>query len=389
MRICRTIFPLIVIVIVLFTIGADRAASAEPINIASRLEPMIDDYLIDRQTGSLELKLHRPVRHSDAITLDKPWEGNNCNYATVLKDGDTYLLYYRGSGLNLGPGTIGGTHMSTICVMTSTDGINWTRPDLRFVQKEGWEHNNVILTYDTSVKVDFSNLFAGNDLLSGKKVPYTGAAHNFTPMIDTNPNCPPDAKFKAVGGHDDRLLYAFKSPDGIHWSMMQKEPIISDGMLDSQNLTLWDPVQKLYYAYYRAFKNKKGDTRKLNQKKDFTYMDRDVKFATSKDFIHWTDGQWIDWRPDRMTQLYTNQIQLYPNAEHLRIGFPVRYVNNRGLYSEFNERMAKSSTYYASVYTDTGLVTSRDGKRFKICRKRCCVPDYRMRTGAIASGTRR
>ena len=250
--------------------------------------------------------------------------------------------------------------------MTSKDGINWTRPDLGFVKYKGWENNNIIFTYDPSVKVDFSDLDAGNDLLSGKKVKFTGAVHNFTPMIDTNPDCKPDEKFKAVGGHDHRLLYAFKSPDGIHWSMMQEEPVIFDGMLDSQNLAFWDPLQKRYYAYYRDFKNKKGDNRKYNTKQDFSYMDRDVKFATSKDFINWTDGEWIDWRPDRMTQLYTSQIQLYPGTEHLRIGFPMRYVINRGLFSELNERIAKSNTYYASVYTDTGLVTSRDGRSFKM-----------------------
>lgn len=43
-----------------------------------------------------------------------------------------------------------------------------------------------------------------------------------------------------------------------------------------------------------------------------------------------------------MTQLYTSPIQLYPGAEHLRIGFPMRYVTGRGLYSPFNERLAKS-----------------------------------------------
>ena len=353
----------------LIALFAEDSQAAEPINIGSRLEPLIDDHLIDQQTGRLELKLHRPVRHSETVTLDQPWEGNNSNYATVLKHEDTFLFYYRGTGLVLGEGTIGGAHFGTTCVMTSKDGLHWTRPDLGFVKRKGWEENNIILTFDPDSNIDFSKgqtLDDGNDLLSGKKVPFTGAAHNFTPMIDTNPACRPGEKFKALGGHDHRLLYAYKSPDGIHWSMMQEKPVILDGMLDSQNLAFWDPVQKRYYAYYRDFKNKKGDTRKYNTRKEFSHQERDVRFATSKDFIHWTDGEWIDWQPDRMTQLYTSQIQLYPGAEHLRIGFPMRYVINRGLYSELNERIAKSAAYYASIYTDTGLVTSRDGRSFKM-----------------------
>jgi hypothetical protein len=137
-------------------------------------------------------------------------------------------------------------------------------------------------------------------------------------------------------------------------------------MLDSQNLAFWDPARKCYYAYYRDFKPRQGETRKLDSRHDYSYMDRDVKFATSRDFLHWTDGEWIDWQPDRVTQLYTSQIQLYPGAEHLRIGFPMRYVIDRGVQSEFNERIAKSDRYYASVYTDTGLVTSRDGRHFRM-----------------------
>ena len=336
-----------------------------PINIGSQLEPMFDDYLIDQQTGSMELKLHQPIRHTDAVTLNMPWEGNNSNYATVLKDGDTYLLYYRGTGLTLYPGGLGGTHMATICVMTSTDGINWTRPDLGFVNYPGWEHNNVILTYDPSPE---NPAFPdGYDLLSGQQVPFTGAAHNFTPMIDTNPNCPPDEKFKAVGGvYVNRDLYAFKSPDGIHWSMMQEDPIITDGMLDSQNLVFWDPVQECYYAYYRDFKNKEGDYRDLDPETDFTYMDRDVRFATSTDFINWTPGEWIDWQPERGPQLYTSQAQLYPGNENLRIAFPARYIPDCYPYSSVSEPIAESSEYYASVYTDTGFATSRDGQSFEM-----------------------
>lgn len=349
--------------------GEEREAEGEVIAIGSRLEPMVDDYLVERREGALEWKLHRPVRHPESLKLDRPWEGNNSNYGTILKYEGRYLFYYRGTALDLAEGQVRGMHFATTCVMTSEDGIHWERPDLGFVKKPGWEKNNIILTFDPECRINFSlgeSLDDGNDLLSGKKVPFTGAVHNFTPMIDTNPDCPAEEKFKAIGGHDHRTLYAFVSADGIDWSMMQEEPIITDGMLDSQNLAFWDPVQRCYYTYYRDFKNKAGDTRKLDSKKDYSLMDRDVKYATSLDFRHWTPGKFIDWQPERMTQLYTSQIQLYPGAEHLRIGFPMRYAIERGLYSSFNERMSKSDRYYASVYTDTGFISSRDGRSFRM-----------------------
>ena len=348
------------------TVSAERNVPAT-LEIGSRLEPLIDYFLIDRREGSLELKLHRPVRCADSITLDKSWEGNNSAYATVLKDGDRYLFYYRGTALAL-TDKVQGVHYATTCVMTSKDGLSWTRPELGFVNRKGWEKNNILLTFDPEAKIDFSkgeSLKDGNDLLSGKKVPFTGAVHNFTPFIDTNPDCKPDEKFKALGGHDYRTLFAFKSPDGLHWSLMRTESVINDGMMDSQNLAFWDPIQKCYFAYYRDFKNKKGDTRKY-KKDEFSYRDRDVRVATSTDFLNWTKGEFLDWKPDRMTQLYTSQVQLYPGAPHLRIGFPMRYLPGRGLASKLNQRIAKASRYYATVYTDTGLITSRDGRSFSV-----------------------
>jgi hypothetical protein len=342
--------------------------ATEPIDIGFRLQPMIDDHLIERRSGSLEFKLHRPVRCADSITLDKPWEGNNSNYATVLKDGGRYLFYYRGTALLLEEGKIHGAHFATTCVMTSRDGIHWERPDLGFVTRAGWENNNILLTFDPDCKIDFNkgeSLDDGNDLLSGNKVPFTGAVHNFTPFIDANPDCPPDSRFKALGGHDHRALYAFKSPDGLHWSLIRKEPVITDGMMDSQNLAFWDPVQKRYFAYYRDFKNKEGDTRKY-AKHEFFYQERDVKVATSADFLNWTQGEFIEWSPNRMTQLYTSQIQLYPGAPHIRIGFPMRYIPGRGISSKLGERIAEASAFYASVQTDTGFIASRDGRRFTV-----------------------
>lgn len=355
------------------------ALAQDVIDIGSRLEPLIDEHLFARKTGSLRLRLHRPVRQADGITLDKPWEGNNSAYATVLKHQDQFFFYYRGTALVL-DGKVQHEHLATTCVMTSRDGVQWKRPDLGFVQRDGWEKNNIILTFDPACKIDFSQgqtLKDGHDLLSGKRVSFTGASHNFTPLIDTNPQCNPQEKFKALGGHDYRTLYAFASPDGLHWTLMQPEPVIVDGMMDSQNLAFWDPVQKKYFAYYRDFKNKKGDTRQY-AKHEFSLRDRDVRVATSTDFVNWTKGDWVDWRPDRVTQLYTTQTQLYPGAEHLRIGFPLRYVPGRGRYSQLNERIAASSTYYASVYTDTGFTSSRDGRTFHIW------PEALLRPGTTA-----
>ena len=66
----------------------------EGIDIFSRRELFVDEYLIDRMEG-IELKLHHPIPREVAIVHDAPWEGNCSACSTVIRDGDTFRMYYR------------------------------------------------------------------------------------------------------------------------------------------------------------------------------------------------------------------------------------------------------------------------------------------------------
>ncbi len=70
--------------------------AAEPLDIGSRWELFVDEFLVASKKG-LELKLHEPVRREIVLTTDKPWEGPTCGYFSVIQDGRKVRLYYRGS----------------------------------------------------------------------------------------------------------------------------------------------------------------------------------------------------------------------------------------------------------------------------------------------------
>ena len=53
-----------------------QAVAAVPISIGLRLEPLLDDYLIERMNGGAKLRLHEPTPREVVLTTDKPWEGN-------------------------------------------------------------------------------------------------------------------------------------------------------------------------------------------------------------------------------------------------------------------------------------------------------------------------
>ena len=96
--------------------------------IGSRLEPLIDDYLIAQMSGDVRQKLYKPTPREVVFVADKLWEGDLTNYFSVFKDGNIYRMYYRAARLNVDAAVPGSKHAEYACYAESTDGIHWTRP---------------------------------------------------------------------------------------------------------------------------------------------------------------------------------------------------------------------------------------------------------------------
>jgi len=291
-------------------------------HLGDRLELFVDDFLVDRVDG-VEQRLHHPIPREVVLVRDAPWEGNTSGYTTVFRDGDLYRMYYRGSQVEEETGAQ--PHPQWTCYAESGDGIHWTKPELGIVEFQGSKKNNII---------------------------WDGiGTHNFTPFRDANPDCRPDEQYKALGGSKrEGGLFAFKSSDGIHWSPMSEDPVITDGAFDSQNLAFWEPVRGEYRAYFR----------------DFREGLRDIKTCISENFLDWTDPVWLEYPGAPKEHLYTNQVIPYYRAPHMLLGFPTRYVHDRGVLTPFNRRLSEGqSRRTGTSYTDGLLMSSRDGKAFK------------------------
>jgi len=262
---------------------ASGFAGEQPIPVGSQRILFVDDVLIDRQSGTA-LQPHDPQAREVILTCDAPWEGNISAYYTFFEDDGLFRVYYRGSHFDKKP-----LHEVT-CYAESKDGLHWVKPQLGLFELNGSKENNIIW------------MSSEND--------YT--THNFTPFKDLNPDCPVESRYKALAGEKHSGgLWAFKSSDGIHWSLLHPSPVITDGYFDSQNLAFWDTKRKAYVSYYRDFR-KPGSI-------------RDIKVATSSDFQHWTTGQYLNYGDAPDEQLYTNAIRQYPRASQLYVGFPTRY----------------------------------------------------------------
>lgn len=254
----------------------------EAIDIGSRLEPFVDDLLIGKLTGSAKQVLQKPTPQEVVLVADKPWEGNTSAYFTVFKDDDRYRMYYRGSHFD--DKAKKATHPEFTCYAESKDGIHWTKPELGLFEFQESKQNNIVWL----------------------ESPIT---HNFTPFKDTNPKCPPDARYKALAGGKGGLR-ALKSSDGIRWSLLTDKPVITRGNFDSQNLAFWDSQLGKYRDFHRM--TRAGV--------------RDIMTCTSSDFLSWTEPTFIEYSGAPAEHLYTNAVLPYERAPHILLGFPTRFL---------------------------------------------------------------
>lgn len=289
-------------------VWAGVAIAADPLRIDSHRELFVDDYLIDHLDG-VALELQHPVERDVVIVHDEPWEGNTSTYHTIFRDGDFYRMYYRGGHYDESADKP--AHEDVSCYAESSDGVHWVKPKLNLVEFKGSRENNIILVGSGS--------------------------HNLAPFRDSNPGCAADLKYKAVGSGQGGLL-AFKSVDGIHWSPMSDQPVITEGAFDSLNVAFWDADRGYYVDFHR----------------DFRDGVRDIKTCTSQDFIHWSDPDWIQCVGAPPQHLYTNAIGAYQRAPHLYVGLPMRFVPDRNPEQHTNTGVS-----------DCVLMTSRDGQLFR------------------------
>ena len=76
-------------------IALDKIVKCEVIQLGSKREIFVDNFLIDTFVGT-GIVMHTPIDEGPVMYFDEPWEGNSQPYITILKDEDLYRAYYRG-----------------------------------------------------------------------------------------------------------------------------------------------------------------------------------------------------------------------------------------------------------------------------------------------------
>lgn len=218
-----------------------RAASLGDLSGSWQL--LVDDYLLDAKSN-LSRTYHQFTKSSaDPLLIgDEAWEGNFAYmYGTVLPTEDSsgyrmwYHVYSDDSYKNL--------------YATSTDGVNWTKPDLA-IYSYGGSTNNNILTLD-------------------------GMDCHLPQVIHTPWESDPNSQYKLVGYNYDKVGFVgATSPDGIHWSNVN-DNFLFYNQGDVGNFT-WDARENRYLATPKIAAYVLGYTR------------RSVGVSFSENFDVWT-----------------------------------------------------------------------------------------------------
>lgn len=327
----------------------------EVFDIGSRREVCWDEWLMDT-TQQVRVQMHRPQYRDVILECDELWEGNGSGgYATVLEDAGKIRLYYRGFSF---PSTRNGKpnpgHLPVLCLAESRDGKIFHRVPLELERYQGRKDNNII---------PFS--------------PEARKRGSFFVFCDTNPDCTPDARYKALVEMPNQSLCYFKSEDGVQFE--QVRILADDGAYDSLNVAFWDTQSKQYFLFYRGVHGADAQGGKwkagAGKKAHNDQIVRDIRVRTSKDFVTWDPPRQLVFDPPRDdVDLYINNIQKYYRADHMFLGMPVRYIDRYKDHQNFSqlpglrlrqqlylERLPREAT----AVTDALIMISRDGYAFR------------------------
>jgi len=207
--------------------GKRTGPPSEPVYVGQRRQLFVDDFLI-ADGRDITLAVNRPVKDPEpCLRPTEPWEDWLLGpYACVIQEDGTLRMWYTAAY------TEGGEYCLRLCYAISKDGLNWEKPDLSLVDYAGaGKRNNIV----------FPPL-----ALMGK-----GDAN--PPSVDTNPDCPADRRYVMpyMRFHPEKgnEIVVYGSSDGLRWRALSDVPAC--GRSDTNNVLFWDERIGRYVAMVR------------------------------------------------------------------------------------------------------------------------------------------
>jgi hypothetical protein len=315
-----------------------RSDESTPHPLGGNKHLFIDDWLTS-ESKDVSLTVNPPQRMGAALIAEKPWErGGLTSYANVLWDPQLreYRMYYV-------PIAIKPQTRWCLALATSKDGIQWEKPDLGVVDRDGSKKNNIVIEQQREGTV----------------------------IID--PNAPPERRYAYLTTDGDGA-WLFTSPDGVRF---QKKPEpLSKHHSDSQLSTFWDDQRKKYVHCFKVYQGEKDQWYKdpqIKLGKNIQSQSQSEPFGRSTGRIEtatmdetWNQPFLVILARDNQDppgmDLYTNSCQKYALAPDVYVAFPTPYYHyNHPSRKYLNDPALKLGGKSNDGTLDTQLAISRDG----------------------------
>ena len=204
-----------------------------------------DDAMI-AHTDNVWRSVHHPVKHRDnpLLVADRDWEGYVVlQPGTVVYDeeNERFQMWY-----NAQPSRDRPDAGHNLCYATSTDGLHWDKPELGLVEFEGSTANNIQL----------------------QDVSWTHC------VLKDDADADGDRHYKLLYWPEDGSgIFAAFSPDGVHWTLCDENPVVPRRATGDTCSVMRDPVSGQFWLYHKA----RTPARPI----------RMISRMVSDDFVHW------------------------------------------------------------------------------------------------------
>ena len=99
--------------------------SEDAIDVGSQKQLFIDQKFISSSRG-VSLQINPARKMGPVIRPEHPWEKEWCGaWLSVIEDDGLYKMWYRAQSKD---------YKGMLCYATSTDGVNWEKPELILVE---------------------------------------------------------------------------------------------------------------------------------------------------------------------------------------------------------------------------------------------------------------
>ncbi len=317
----------------------------EPIQLGSRKYLFIDDAIIaDRE--NVEFRANPP--RLEELVIEGRGLSNHLVVFEDIESGDGLVRLYGRGPLN------------SLAVWTSTDGVNFTAPDL------------------------------GHEYQGARNVVVRDPVGLGTIFVD--PNAPPEERIKYFSGYRGRGFYVYSSPDGYHFTRNETSAVPFRGA--SQSIVFYDDQRQRYVGYHRSDMQrfKSGKTARTSVMTETTDLMRPWPFApvspgeqtqmSQTRRLGWKNPYYTDngpltppgfgveyptvFAPLESTDpvgvdIYVPKCFKYPWADDTYLAFPVMYFHYHGEEPTAREALGREEAKRGSGPLETQLSVSRDG----------------------------